>query len=101
MLIHLVSATSGIGREDPAPTAWENYQKIRKELMSYGSEIEKKAELVVLSKIDLIEGKTQKLKESKIQNIVKYFKKKKVDLLPISSANQKGIIELKKKLEGV
>lgn len=73
---------------------WKNYQKIRKELLNYGGEIEKKEELVVLSKIDLIEGKTQKIKESKIQSIVKYFKKKKIDLLPISAVTQEGVAKL-------
>jgi len=86
VLVHLVAV--GDGREDPAPTVWENYQKIRKELKNYGGEIDKKAEIVVLSKIDLIS-------EERVKEIQKYFKKKKIDLLPISSANQKGIADLK------
>lgn len=113
VLIHLVSADLqgqalkiGDGEVSQCHSVtgegvWANYQKIRQELKNYGGGIEKKREIVVLSKIDLIEGKTQKLKESKIQNIVEYFKKKKIDILPISAATQKGIAELKQKLNDI
>lgn len=81
ILVHLVPAG-----EDPEE-CFRNYQKIRNELMSYGSEIEKKEEIVVLSKTDLVS-------EEKVKEIQKYFKKKKMEILPISSANQKGIANL-------
>lgn len=103
ILIHLVAVSVG-GLQ---VTEWENYQKIRNELKNYGGGIENKKEIVVLSKTDLIEGKTQEtlsagrqVKESKIQNIVKYFKKKKIDILPISAATQRGIAELAIRMVG-
>lgn len=82
LLIHLVPAG-----DEEAEKIWEKYQKIRKELTNYGGEIEKKKEIVVLSKIDLVD-------EKKVKEIVAYFKKKKIALLPISAATQKGIKEL-------
>lgn len=81
VLIHLVPAG-----DDPEE-AFLKYKKIRKELENYGGEIEKKEEIVVLSKIDLIS-------EEKVKEIQKYFKKKKIEILPISSASQKGISAL-------
>ena len=73
---------------------WENYQKIRKELKNYGGEIDKKEEIVVLSKIDLVS-------EDNIKEMVEYFKKKKIDILPISSGNGQGLAELKLKLSDI
>jgi len=97
VLIHLVAVEDLQGQAlkvgDPirpglaAPTVWERYQKIRHELKNYGAEIEKKEEIVVLSKIDLVS-------EEKVKEIVKYFKKKKIDMLPISSGNGRGLEEL-------
>lgn len=81
VLIHLIPAG-----DDPK-AVWENYQKIRKELKTYGGDVEKKEEIVVLSKCDLVS-------EDLIKKTVSFFKKKKIDLLPISSANQQGIKEL-------
>jgi len=98
VLVHLVAAPTG---ENPlgkplrpdghlpltGEGVWENYRKIRKELLNYGAEIEKKEEIVVLSKIDLVS-------EEKVKEIVAYFKKKKVDILPLSSGNGQGLAEL-------
>ena len=80
-LIHLVPAG------ESAEGAFEKYRTIKNELLSYGGEIETKKEIVVLSKIDLVS-------EEKVAEIRKYFMEKKVDILPISSATQKGIKEL-------
>lgn len=90
VLVHLVPASPPLGGVSPEE-AFQKYQKIRKELTSYGGEIEKKAEIVVLSKIDLIS-------EEKVKEIQKYFKKKKVEILPISSGNGQGLEELKLKV---
>lgn len=80
-LIHLVP----VG-ESPAEV-YEQYQKIRKELVNFGGGLSEKEEIVVLSKTDLAN-------EKQVTEVLKYFKKKKVDVLPISSANQSGIAEL-------
>ncbi|KKT54112.1 MAG: GTPase obg [Candidatus Collierbacteria bacterium GW2011_GWB1_45_35] len=104
VIIHLVAVEDLQGqalqigdsiRPGPAGvTVWENYQKIRKELKNYGGEIDKKEEIVVLSKIDLVS-------EDNIKEMVEYFKKKKIDILPISSGNGQGLAELKLKLSDI
>lgn len=102
VLIHLVAAATDLQGQAlkigdpirPGPTEWDNYQKIRQELKSYGGGIEKKEEVVVLSKIDLVSEET-------VKEVRKYFKKKKIAILPISAATQKGIAELKLKLNGI
>lgn len=94
VLIHLVPATVGRPSGESAAEIFQNYQKIRNELTSYGAEIEKKSEIVVLSKVDLIS-------EEEVKEIQKYFKKKKVEILPISSATQKGVAGLVAKIEYV
>ncbi|KKT29024.1 MAG: GTP-binding protein Obg/CgtA, GTP-binding protein [Microgenomates group bacterium GW2011_GWC1_44_10] len=81
VLIHLVPAGEDVEE------AFQKYQKIRKELLNYGGEIEKKEEIVVLSKIDLVS-------EEKVKEIQKYFKKKKIEILPISGGNGQGLAEL-------
>ena len=88
VLIHLVPAG-----DDPKE-AYDKYLKIRKELVSYGGEMENKKEIVVLSKTDLIS-------EDKVSEIQKYFKKKKINILPISSGTQKGIAELITRISGI
>lgn len=79
LLIHLVSVTNGTPEE-----IFERYLAIEKELLGYGADISKKDKIVVLSKIDLAD-------EEKVKDVVKYFKSKKIEILPISSATQKGI----------
>jgi GTP-binding protein len=105
VLVHLVAAPTGKNPPrspfDKGEWVWKNYQKIRNELKNYGGDIDKKREIVVLSKVDLMEGKTQKIKESKIQEIVNFFGKKKIKILPISSATQKGIAELVAKMQDI
>ncbi len=80
-LVHLVPAG-----ENPAEI-FEKYMKIRNELESFGGGLAEKEEIVVLSKIDLVDEKT-------VKETAKYFKKKKVEVLPISAATQKGVTEL-------
>ncbi len=84
-LIHLVP----VG-EKPEEI-FEKYRKIRKELESFGGGLAEKEEIVVLSKIDLVDEKT-------VKEIQKYFKKKKVEVLPISAPSQKGIAEVVAKM---
>ncbi len=86
VLVHLVSASS-----ESAEEIFKKYLTVRKELEKYGTEILDKEEIVVLSKIDLVD-------EKKVKEIVAYFKKKKIELLPISAANQQGIGDLEIRL---
>jgi GTP-binding protein len=98
VLIHLVPANILQGQAlqigdplRPGPTGAERiydmYLKIRKELKSFGAGLEDKKEVVVLSKIDLVDGEL-------VKKTVAYFKKKKIGLLPISAATGAGIKEL-------
>jgi GTP-binding protein len=88
VLIHLVPANGGTTEE-----IFEKYKVIRNELKSFGGGLEDKKEIVVLSKIDLVD-------ESFVKAAVSYFKKKKIHLLPISAATGAGMKELTKKLIG-
>jgi len=93
VLIHLVpandptspSATLGAGE------IYKKYLVIRKELKSFGAGLEQKKEIVVLSKIDLVDAEV-------VKKTVSYFKKKKIVLLPISTATGAGMKELSIKL---
>lgn len=86
ILVHLIAADQGTAEE-----IFDKYKKIRNELLKYGEEIGKKKELVVLSKIDLVS-------DEKVKEIQKFFKKKKIEILPISSGNNRGLEELKDRL---
>lgn len=82
VLVHLVAVTGGTARE-----IYKKYLVIRAELKSFGANLEKKKEIVVLSKIDVVDEKT-------VKKTVSYFKKKKINLLPISAATGGGMKEL-------
>lgn len=86
VLVHLVSVW-----ENSPQKAYENYLTIRSELKSFGESLVEKKEIVVLSKIDLIE-------EVELKKMVTYFKKKKVEVSCLSVANGKGVEELKVKM---
>jgi GTPase len=79
VLVHLVPATGGTAEE-----IFEKYQVIRKELKSFAAGLEDKKEIVVLSKIDLAG-------EAEIKEAVKFFKKKKINILPMSAATGAGV----------
>ncbi len=82
VLIHLVPANSGTAEE-----IYDKYKVIRKELKSFSAGLEDKREIVVLSKIDLVDS-------DEIKKIVSFLKKKKISVLPISAATGAGIKEL-------
>lgn len=82
VLVHLVPATGGTPEE-----IYEKYVVIRKELKTFGGGLEDKKEIVVLSKVDLVDSEL-------IKKTVSYFKKKKIVILPISSATGLGIKEM-------
>jgi len=86
VLVHLVPAIGGTPEE-----IYEKYMGIRKELKAFGAGLEEKSEIVVLSKIDLVD-------EDLVKKVVAFFKKKKVSILPLSAANGVGVKELIGKL---
>jgi len=82
VLVHLVPATGGTDEE-----IYKKYVVIRNELKSFGAGLEDKKEVVVLSKIDLVDGDL-------VKKAVSFFKKKKINILPISAATGTGIKDL-------
>jgi GTP-binding protein len=86
MLVHLVDLAPLEG--DPV----ENYEAVRAELSSYGAELDRLPELVVLSKRDLLEA-------TQVGAAVEEWKKRLggegVEVLAISSATGEGLGELR------
>lgn len=82
VLVHLVA----ISAETPEEI-FRKYKVIRKELSSFGSGLEKKREVVVLSKVDLVSWEA-------VKEVEEYFRKKKVMVLPLSAATGVGVKEL-------
>lgn len=82
VLIHLVPANGGTAEE-----IYEKYKVIRNELKTFGAGLENKNEIVILSKIDLVDSEF-------VKKVVSYFKKKKVVLLPVSAATGAGVKDL-------
>lgn len=78
LLIHVLDATSN----NPA----SDFKTVREELKLYGSDLEKKREIVVINKIDLVEEKVLKQRKEK-------FKRKKIFF--ISAMDGQGLEQLK------
>jgi len=89
VLVHVVGVN--LEEEDRVEGLWKDYREIRKELEDYGKGVEKKKELAVLNKIDLIDEKT-------VGKIKKRFEKEGVKIMAISCGVVQGIEELKKEI---
>ena len=83
-LLHLIDITN----EDLI----KSYNQVKKELKNYSSELIKKKELVILNKIDLID---EDILKEKIKN---FSKKKKCEILTISTLDKKSVSKIKSKL---
>ena len=83
-LVHLIDSTE--------IDICANYHTIRKELKKYGFNLVNKDEIVVLTKIDLIQNKELK---DKIRDLEKVSGKR---VLKISSADRVGLTELSKEI---
>ena len=81
-LLHLIDITN--------ENVLENYSKVRKELSKYSKKLNKKKEIIVLNKIDMIE------EESSLKKIYILQKKLKKDVYAISVIKNKGIQNIKK-----
>lgn len=80
VILHLIDISN------PDPMA--DYKKIRNELTSYGMGIEKKPEIVVLTKSDLAPD------EEATKKLIAKFKRKKLKTFAISAVARKGLEEL-------
>ena len=83
-ILHLIDITSD--------NLLENYSKVRKELFKYGNKLEKKKEIIVLNKIDMI---NEKEINKKIDILKKKIKKK---IFTISALKHIGLKTIKKNL---
>ncbi len=84
MLLHLVEAKD-------ANEVWENYQIVRGELKNYSKSLSGKKEVVVVTKIDLVD-------EDLIAEIKKLFGAKRKKVVFISAVTGEGLEALKKEI---
>ena len=85
ILVHLIDvSTTG--------DHWQDYQTIKQELKTYSKDLVKKREIVVLTKIDLIDP-------SEVSEIRKLFSQKRKKVLAVSALKKEGIGELVKEIE--
>ncbi|MEW6143452.1 MAG: GTPase ObgE [Thermodesulfobacteriota bacterium] len=83
LLIHLLDLSPATGR-DPI----DDYETLNRELEAYSPELSKKPQIVAPNKIDITESRI------KLEEIEKYFKKKRIKVFPVSSATGEGLKEL-------
>lgn len=83
ILIHLLDLSPATGR-DPI----EDYETLNRELAAYSPELSKKPQIVAPNKIDITEAR------EKLQEVKKYFDKKRITIYPVSSATGEGLKEL-------
>lgn len=96
VLVHLVDPLNfSDGIETISPEAvYRNYLIVVKELSDYKAglwDVSKKSQLVAINKIDVTEVKDS------LREIVAYFRKRGVEVTPISAATGEGLEELRKK----
>lgn len=88
LLVHLVDVSI---MSDGRPE--ENLEKINRELFLYGANLEKKPQVVVASKIDIVDNK-------KLKGLEQYCKIKGLPLFKISAVTGEGVDELIRFLAG-
>jgi GTPase len=84
VLAHLIDVSDASGRPDPVA----DFKVIMTELKSFGAGLEKKPQVVVAAKMDVVNP-------DKLATLRKYAKKLKLDLYEISAVTGYGIPELK------
>ena len=83
-LLHLIDITEN--------DLFVSYNQVRKELSKYGRDLDKKKEIVVLNKIDLVE------EEEKVEKIKKLNSKLKKNIFVMSTMDKKSVSDIKSKL---
>ena len=83
-LLHLIDITEN--------DLFVSYNQVRKELSKYGRDLDKKKEIVVLNKIDLVE------EEEKVEKIKKLNSKLKKNIFLMSTMDKKSVSDIKSKL---
>ncbi len=83
-LLHLIDITNDDLKK--------NYKQVKNELKEYSSKLNRKKELIVLNKTDLIE-------EKEVKKIIKHFKKNiKSEVVSLSTLNKSSVSKIKSKL---
>jgi len=85
LLAHLVDVSYASGRPDPV----EDYEVIKRELATFGSELDKKPTIVIASKIDAAD-------KDKLAKLKRYCTRKTLQLYPVSAVTGEGIDDLKR-----
>ena len=88
VLLHLIDS-SGL-EEEP----YRQFAILEDELRKFKTELADRTRLVLLNKIDLLD-------EDELYGLVDFFKKKGVNVLPISAATGQGLAKLKDELESL
>jgi GTP-binding protein len=83
IFLHLVS----VGPDEPS-TPLDRFSKIKKELYAFSPDFKKREQIVILTKIDLLDS------DKELKKIIAQFEKKKYVVFPLSSATHKGVEEL-------
>lgn len=94
VLVHLLDATPP-DESDPV----ENYQKIRKELHDYSPLLSEKREVIVVNKLDLVDGDERRAVVERMRTRLKLGHSEEV--LGISAASRMGLRELLEQLWGM
>ena len=84
ILVHLIDVSSNTDK-------WADYQTIRGELKAYSPALTKKKEIILFTKIDLVDEKT-------VEEILNFFKAKKKKVVAISAKVGEGLPELVTKI---
>jgi len=85
ILIHLIDVSASADH-------WQDYQTIRQELKTYSKDLVKKREIVVLTKIDLVDP-------SEVSRARKLFSQKRKKVIIVSALKKEGLEELVKEIE--
>jgi len=89
ILIHLVAFEEQSVDFD---SLFEKYQMVLKELETYSDELVKKPQIIAINKIDLVS-------DAVVQKVLRRFKRKGLDALPISSLQSIGLDTLVSRME--
>lgn len=93
MLLHVLAPDPNRG-EDYSQQMIEDYKVVREELSKYGKGLEKKKEIVVINKMELVEEDKREETGSAIENILK----EKQEVVWISAGMKQGLDKLVKAL---
>lgn len=80
ILVHMIDVSTQSDK-------WQDYQTVRLELIKYSSDLSKKSEIVVLSKVDIADKKN-------VLDVVTFFKSKKKKTFLLSNQTDEGVNDL-------